>query len=205
MFDPREWEYTPEPEAFSTIVAKDSPKEIESVDPFDLDVSQPTPTRDPDPEEAFSTITHEPDPGRDFNLVEAITAPDEGGEYDYHQTPTGLIVAQEPEQPRDDTGRFIPSEPTENDNAPAVFSTIVAEDPGAPDEGGEYDYFQTPAGLTVAKLQPGDHLLEEAEVGPRDGHRVVRNGVDRGTGRRRRGTARLGQGRLRHGQHQGDQ
>ena len=53
VFDPREWEYTPEPEAFSTIVAKDSPKEIESVDPFDLDVSQPTPTPDPDPEEAF--------------------------------------------------------------------------------------------------------------------------------------------------------
>ena len=162
VFDPREWEYTPEPEAFSTIVAEDSPKEIESVDPFDLDVSQPAPT--PDPDEAFSTITHEPDPGRDFNLVEAITAPDEGGEYDYHQTPAGLIVAQEPEQPRDDTGRFIPSEPTESDNAPAVFSTIVAEDPGAPDEGGEYDYFQTPAGLTVAKLQPGDHLLEEAEA-----------------------------------------
>ena len=130
-------------------MAKDSPKEIESVDPFDLDVSQPAPT---------------PDPGRDFNLVEAITAPDEGGEYDYHQTPAGLIVAQEPEQPRDDAGRFIPSEPTESDNAPAVFSTIVAEDPGAPDEGGEYDYFQTPAGLTVAKLQPGDHLLEEAEA-----------------------------------------
>ena len=107
MFDPREWEYTPEPESFSTIVAKDSPKEIESVDPFDLDVSQPTPTPDPDPEEAFSTITHEPDPGRDFNLVEAITAPDEGGEYDYHQTP---------------------------------------------------------AGLTVAKLQPSDHLLDEAEA-----------------------------------------
>ena len=161
-FNPREWEYTPEPEAFSTIVAEDSPKEIESVDPFDLDVFQPAPT--PDPDEAFSTITHEPDPGRDFNLVEAITAPDEGGEYDYHQTPAGLIVAQEPEQPRDDTGRFIPSEPTESDNAPAVFSTIVAEDPGAPDEGGEYDYFQTPAGLTVAKLQPGDHLLEEAEA-----------------------------------------
>ena len=143
-------------------MAEDSPKEIESVDPFDLDVSQPAPT--PDPDEAFSTITHEPDPGRDFNLVEAITAPDEGGEYDYHQTPAGLIVAQEPEQPRDDAGRFIPSEPTESDNAPAVFSTIVAEDPGAPDEGGEYDYFQTPAGLTVAKLQPGDHLLDEAEA-----------------------------------------
>ena len=162
VFDPREWEYTPEPEAFSTIVAEDSPKEIESVDPFGLDVSQPAPT--PDPDEAFSTITHEPDPGRDFNLVSAITAPDEGGEYDYHQTPAGLIVAQESEQPRDDTGRFIPSEPTESDNAPAVFSTIVAEDPGAPDEGGEYDYFQTPAGLTVAKLQLGDHLLEEAEA-----------------------------------------
>ena len=78
-------------------MAEDSPEEIESVDPFDLDVSQPAPT--PDPDEAFSTITHEPDPGRDFNQVEAITAPDEGGEYDYHQTPAGLIVAQEPEQP----------------------------------------------------------------------------------------------------------
>ena len=97
VFDPREWEYTPEPEAFSTIVAEDSPKEIESVDPFGLDVSQPAPT--PDPDEAFSTITHEPGPGRDLNLVSAITAPDEGGEYDYHQTPAGLIVAQEPEQP----------------------------------------------------------------------------------------------------------
>ena len=121
MFDPREWEYTPEPEAFSTIVAK----EIESVDPFDLDVSQPA--RTPDPDEAFSTITHEPEPDRDFNLVEAITALDEDGEYDYHQTPAGLIVAQESEQPSDDTGRFIPSEPTESDNAPAVFSTIVAD------------------------------------------------------------------------------
>ena len=137
--------------------------------PADRDTGETTTASPPDEGvdpfgQTFETPPPEPDPGRDFNLVEAITAPDEGGEYDYHQTPAGLIVAQEPEQPRDDTGRFIPSEPTESDNAPAVFSTIVAEDPGAPDEGGEYDYFQTPAGLTVAKLQPGDHLLEEAEA-----------------------------------------
>ena len=173
VFDPREWEYTPEPGAFSTIVAEDSPKEIESVDPFDLDVSQPAPT--PDPDEAFSTITHEPDPGRDFNLVEAITAPDEGGEYDYHQTPVSLTVAKL--QPSDhlleeaEAKTFYPH-PTPGQTGDALlFESDGARSELVPENPADYLLEEAPPALWT----PGGETVHDNDylLGESDGRRTL--------------------------------